>query len=583
MSAPGADEDVGLRAARRRTLLVLAAILVVAAVLRLPGLFSGPGYGSRDELMYVPKAIRFGGGDLNPHYFQNPPLASYLMFGAQGALYAVQRIAGTVAGPLDFKAQYFADATAAFVAARSVSLVLGLGAVAATFVLARRVARIATAAAVRGIDASSLAGRADFAGASAAGLLAVSPLHVERSAMATNESLVVCVYALAVVAALRLLAQGTARAACAAGLLAGIAAGSKYTGVVLCAAVGVAALCAQGEVAAIDASRRAGRRARLLAAGAAASVAGFLVVCPWAVLDRSTFLAHIENLGTSRDRMPEASLLVELVRSLRTYAGTLWDDGLGPVGAVLAAVGVVAAVWTALRGRRDAALRGAALVLLASIVPIAGVLVVHTGMALGRYLMPAYPVLLALGAAAIAAAPGAGGTWFRRGTLAGALVCAAATVADLPERIATARAEDTQARLAAWMHDHVPDGAIVVCDWYAPRLVPIEARGEFEGRVPAATLARLRPAFRVVTAFDYFALPLNSVDGVPADDFARLRALGDVYVIESEQGVSVYDALPPGDYPGRAWYRAVEALPVVREERPGPGVRGPVLRLRRVP
>ena len=575
MTVAGAEAGADERASRRRALVGLAAIVAVAAVLRWPGLFGGPGYGSRDELMYVPKAIRYGGGDLNPHYFQNPPLASYLMFCAQGVLYAAGRIAGTFASPLDFKAQYFADATNAFVASRCVSFVLGLGAVAATFVLARRL-----------VPATLSARRRDAAGALAAGLLALSPLHTERSATATNESLVVLVYTLTTIASLSLLRRGTVRAACIAGLLSGIAAGSKYTGGVICAAVGYAALLVA------DATHR--DRLKLLAVAAASSIAGFVLVCPWILLDRATFVSHLANLGESRDRMPDVPFLDALVRSEMTYLRTLWSDGLGPVGAVVAAIGVGAAAlgaFAALRGGggvpgedvQRVQERRATLVVLAAILPLACVLVYHTRMAVGRYLMPAYPALLALGAAAIVAAPGSVGTWLRRAAAAGAVAWAAVVVSDMPARVGFARAEDTQARLAAWMHGHVPDGAIVICDWYAPRLPPIDARREFEGRVPAATLERLRPSYRVVTAFDYFALPINSVDGVPVDDFPRLAALGDVYVIASASGPAVYDALPPGDYPGRAWYRAVaERLPIVREESPGPGVRGPVLRLHRV-
>jgi hypothetical protein len=45
----------------------------------------GIGYGlpnlyHKDEQYYVNLALSFGMGDFNPHIFENPPLASYLLF-----------------------------------------------------------------------------------------------------------------------------------------------------------------------------------------------------------------------------------------------------------------------------------------------------------------------------------------------------------------------------------------------------------------------------------------------------------------------------------------------------------------------
>ncbi|MCE9634838.1 MAG: glycosyltransferase family 39 protein [Planctomycetes bacterium] len=549
--------------ARRRSVLLLGVILAAAVVLRWPGLFEGPGYSNRDELMYVPKAIRYGGGDLNPHYFQNPPLAGYLMFGVLGLWYAVGRATGAFTTPLDFKAQYLADPSPAFVVARSVPLLFGLATIAAVFVLARRL-----------LPKDADPARRDFAGAVAATFLAVSPMHCERSATATNEALVTFLVACATLAALRLARSGALRDAVVAGLLVGSAAGAKYTGVLVCIPVGLAALVAERSTF--------GGRVKLALAAGAASVAAFVVTCPWSVLDHTTFRTHLDNLVDVRDRGPDLAPGAALWRSIGNYAGDAWATGFGPVACLMVVLGIVCAVMSVVRGPTDR--RRAAAVVLAATIPTAAYLISHTTMANGRYLLPAYPAFLAMGAAGVASFDGAPGLWLRRLTLVGAVVWATLQAMALPLRIERARAVDTQTAMAEWMHASVPDGAHVVGDWHAPRLPSIAARREFDGKVSATTTEKLRPAYQLTTAYDYFALPLNRLDGtsVAADDFDAMSALGPVYMLTSNLGEQTFDALPPGDYPGRAWYPAVRSrCTLVHEVAPGPGFRGPTLRLYR--
>ena len=166
--------------------------------------------------------------------------------------------------------------------------------------------------------------------------------------------------------------------------------------------------------------------------------------------------------------------------------------------------------------------------------------------------------------------------------MAAALVGAVILQHGAAARWTASRAQDTQARAAAWLREHAPDGAIVVGDWHAPRLPAIESRREFEGRVPASTMSRLRPSFRTATAFDYFEGELSAIPGATArvDDFAALAAAGPSYAVVSDLGEATFDDLPPGDYAGRRWYVGVrERMALVHEVLPGPGLRGPAIRV----
>src|SRR3954453_15723415 len=63
---------------------LLAGLLLAALGLRLWSIRYGlPWVYNRDEeFHFVPVAVRMFGGDLNPHYFENPPALTYLLYAA---------------------------------------------------------------------------------------------------------------------------------------------------------------------------------------------------------------------------------------------------------------------------------------------------------------------------------------------------------------------------------------------------------------------------------------------------------------------------------------------------------------------
>jgi hypothetical protein len=535
--ADGGARAFGVTAPAWRWLL--AAVVLAALVLRLPGLDAGPGYANHDERIYVPKSIRYGGGDLNPHWFDNPPLMSYLMFVGQGVRYAAGRLSGTFASAADFRADFAADASAAFLTGRIVVVLLALIAVVHVAFFARRVA-LAWGC---GDDAARAAGILAAAG------LAACALHIERSRNATNDVAVTLAYTLTAHAAFELAREPTLRRALLAGALAGVAAGTKYTGAFASLPVGVACFAAAGL-----APRR--RVALALAAGAA-FFAGFLAVCPWAVLDWREFRdsAYLQ-VFQARGRHEATAWF---------YPEVAWRRGFGPAWTVLgvAAATVAAAsarAWPAVRARTTVVLVAAALLLPCY-------LATRRSLAMERHLLPVVPASMVLIAACCCAQAKSAGAWLRRGAVVAAVAALALSAAEMPERFREASTPRNEDAVVAWIRANLPDGAWIVADYDFPWLVRTEDRERLGRSLSPEWAAKMTPAFRLRPSYSHFADPVGTVDdaGTRADDWAAIAKLGPAYVLESSRARDLFRAFEPGDYPGERWHRDVaRSLPVIR-------------------
>jgi hypothetical protein len=547
---PPADSDSSRprRTGDRAFAAGVVLVVVLALLVRWPMLDQGPGYANRDELNYVPKAIRFGGGDLDPHYFHNPPLTSYLMFAGELVWYAAGRASGAFASPADFKAQYVVDGAPAFFVARLVVLAIGVAGVVHAAYFARSL-----------VDEGLPTWTRRVAGWGAGVALAVSALHAAKSACATNEVVVAAMYALAAHAAVRVVRVPSAGRVAVAGALVGISAATKYTGAL--AAIPVVVACASAP--SIDAKRRL----QLIFLAGAASVAAFVVACPWVALDARAFFAGVAGQASLRDRAQDGL-------GWKRYLETAWGEGLGPVWASLFVVAVVAAVVGIVRGPAER--RGPRLVLLAAAAGLWIFLSSWTSLAYGRYLLPVFPVCVAFAAAEVAALgtpPSRRGTWLVAAASAG---CAFVAAIDVPAAWRARGGVDARDEMAAWMRGNVPDGARVIMDLYPPWLVDCDVRREFEGgKVPAATWARLAPAYRLTAAYDRFDGPVLPVVGtdVSCGDWRRIGELGPAYVVVTSAGRALFSKLPPGERPGDRWQKSVaSSLDLVHAvDRRGPG------------
>ena len=277
------------RARGRAGLPLLAVVLAVAAALRAVGIQYGLPFGTLlnpDEQSIVPRAWKMvHGGGLDPHWFDYPTLVMYLL--------------------TPFQAWQHAPS---FLTARIVVAVLGLGAVAATWWLGRR---------AYGAQA----------GLVAAATVAVATLHVAYSRMAVTD----VPLTLGVAAALGLIVVGRLEWA---GLVAGLAAGAKYPGVLLVVPLVLAGWGKWRRVA----------TGLVLGAAAFLATSPFVLVHPYQAVHEALRVQQLAREGWLGFEDDYPTPLAFLDR--------LWH-GVGPL-VVLAGIGLAVALWK--RSRADIAL-----------------------------------------------------------------------------------------------------------------------------------------------------------------------------------------------------------------------------------
>ena len=326
---------------------MLAAILVVALGLRVWSLRHGLPFvfNVDEEQHFVSKAARFfSGGDLDPGYFENPPGLTYLLWAAFAVRYAGE----------DVRSLFHNDPGGVYLTGRLVVAVLGTAVVAATYSLGSRLAHHR------------------HAGLVAAGLMAVGFIPVWYSKLALNDMPAVLPATLAVVFALRHLDEGRRRDLLIAGLMAGLAAGTKYTAGAAFLAVIVAGA----------------PRLKALLLAALAALAGAILLNPWFVLDpvRIYDAMHSQGERSSVAKVGGSDLPAPI------YYLDSFTWGLGLPAALLAVAGLVLAAREG--PRRLATVAVPALVLLIAISLF--------DRAFARWALPAYPLVASLAGLAVA-------------------------------------------------------------------------------------------------------------------------------------------------------------------------------------
>ncbi|MDD5643856.1 MAG: glycosyltransferase family 39 protein [bacterium] len=95
----------------KRTVIFLL-VIALAVALRVWGLgFGLPDILHADEPIVVNKAMSFGTGDFNPHWFLIPPLTSYMLFILYGIFFLAGHISGFFHSTEDFISLYLSDPT----------------------------------------------------------------------------------------------------------------------------------------------------------------------------------------------------------------------------------------------------------------------------------------------------------------------------------------------------------------------------------------------------------------------------------------------------------------------------------------
>jgi 4-amino-4-deoxy-L-arabinose transferase-like glycosyltransferase len=408
-----------------RWMLALAGILLLALALRLWGIEYGLpfAYQIDEERLYVRNAVEMlDRGSIDPNYFHNPPLYSYLL----EAVFAIAH-GGDDARRLLHDVP---DRGSLYLAARVVTALIGTLAVWLTY----------------------LAGRRFFdrrVGLLAALLMALAFLPVFYSHLALDNIPAMAAACAALLGVARVLNRGMARDYLLAGAALGVAAATKYIdGIVLLPLLTAIVLAPTSGLAT---SRRRG-----LAIALGAALAAFVVCNPMSVIEPTRFFQGIDAQGGVVD-LPKFGQDPD--GGLPYYLWTFtW--GLGWVPAIAALVGA-GMLW-----RRD---RPTALVLL----PVLPLFLLYMGLQtryFGRWMLPAYPIVCLLAAYAAARLVELGS---RRGLAPRPALTAAAALALAGQGLVYAIHNDrvlsrphTQNLARAWMLDHIPRDARLVVEPY---------------------------------------------------------------------------------------------------------------------
>jgi 4-amino-4-deoxy-L-arabinose transferase-like glycosyltransferase len=430
---------------------VLAGVLLTALLVRWWGTDFGLPYLTHpDEPGYVSIAQNiFKTGDLNPHFFNYPSLFFYLNTLAYIPYYLVGKLAGSFATPGDIPGPVVligGDGKTAlastFLLGRGLTVAFGCAAVALAFVLGRR------------LTSRSLVGVC--AGAFAALLLAFSPTHVANSRYIAPDTFLVFFILLAFWAALQILERGRTRDYALAGLAIGLVASTKYNGALVVVVVVLAHFLRRGMRGILD---------RNLYLALAFSLLTFLATTPYALVDRTRFLADLQlearHYATGHPGTEGNAAL--------WYLEYLWQTE-GPV--LLLAVGGI--LYAAL-GRSKPAL------LLAAFPVIYFIFISTFEVRNDRTILPVLPFLFLLAAMLLFAAAERVSGLVERPRLRTGAIAATAMLALILVVIPLARTVRDTVILTTvnsletarvWMEDNLPPGARVAVESYSPWVDP---------------------------------------------------------------------------------------------------------------
>lgn len=261
----------------RTAVLALAAILLLAAGIRLWGLFHDlPFSYFGDELHFMKRSMALGTGDLNPHWFHKPGFFMYVWLFVYGLYFVAGMALGRFESTAEFGAHFLSSPGPFLLLGRLAVFACGVATVWVVYRLARKAFH---------------SERAGLASALVAAVLA--PMVASSQHMKTDVPGGFLI-ALAVLAYLRTRDDLRWRTLALAALLAGVAMGTHYYGVVLVPAFLVMELW--------NGLRRRLPWSKALLRGAlvpALFVAGFFLVSPYNFLDPTWARASYAHLKST--------------------------------------------------------------------------------------------------------------------------------------------------------------------------------------------------------------------------------------------------------------------------------------------
>lgn len=394
-----------MSAASRPDPALFVAVIAVAFALRIAGIdFGLPLAEARpDEMTIAWQAMKFGTGDLNPHSFNYPSLHKYVTFVLFGGYYVYGKLTGLFAGQEDFLRSFFSGAVEFRLLMRLWSALMGTLGVALLFRFP--------------------------GGRVAAGLYACAFLAVRDSHFGVTDTMMTTLVIAAVALCLKVAEGPTRWGLVGAGVLAGLAMGTKYNAALLALSLAAAAWGAAE-----------GRLGRLLLVGGSMALA-FVASTPYALLDLGTFLHDVRY---EAQHLAEGHH-IDVGPGWQRHALTLWQTQGWPF--VLAAV---AGLGLSFR-------LGPARALVLYAFPLAYLLLISRGnTAFFRYLLPALPFLCVAAGEALErlGRPGL--------VAASTLVVAMAPFTSSLSAIRLMQAGDTRDRMGAWIEANVPNEEVIL-------------------------------------------------------------------------------------------------------------------------
>lgn len=283
-------------------------ILIAGLALRLWGVEHGlPAVYNLDEgAHFVKPAVRFFGGDYNPHYFQNPPFFTYILH----VLFAVGYGSG------DAQRMISTDPTSLYTVGRVVAGLMGLGAATALYFAGKKLF-------------------GTVAGLVAAALLALTFMPIHYGHLALNDSPTLLWVSLCILASVYVYERGSWLAYLAAGSALGFSVATKYTSLAVVFVIVTAfALRAWGDSATFKRELP-----RLIAAGAL-SLLAFVLANPYSVLSPHEFAGQVRRQQKFSAGIDKLGL--DDTTGWQYYLWTLtWGFGWAPLTAAAVGLGLL--------------------------------------------------------------------------------------------------------------------------------------------------------------------------------------------------------------------------------------------------
>jgi hypothetical protein len=246
---------------------VILAILIIASVL-----LNSFGMMSDVENSRVPTeteqinfALKFGGGDFNPHHFIHPPFFAYILFLFYGIAFMIGKFLGVFSGTEAYKVLYFTQPWFFYIIARIVIIGMAAFGIFMTYAIGKKISSKET-------------------GILACVLLIFFPSFVVGAHYATGDLPLFFIGLIAFYFIIRVLEKGRLRDYILSGFLIGLAVATKYNGGLLIAPF-IAACILSG--------RNIPSEIGKLLAGLFFILLGFFTGCPFALLDWPMFYKEI--------------------------------------------------------------------------------------------------------------------------------------------------------------------------------------------------------------------------------------------------------------------------------------------------